>query len=132
MQRGLGLIEVLIVLAVTGILAAIAYPSYSDQLRRAARSEVIGLLQDAALRLERHKARTGQYANPDPQVPPLPVGTRYYRLLAQRDDDSFVLLARRLPDGLMADDRCGDFQLDQAGVRGNPGAGMPAEDCWGR
>lgn len=51
MQQGLSLIELLIVLAVTGILAAIAYPSYSDQLRRAARSEVVGLLHDAALRL---------------------------------------------------------------------------------
>lgn len=37
MQQGLSLMELLIVLAVTGILAAIAYPSYSDQLRRAAR-----------------------------------------------------------------------------------------------
>ncbi|ANY88357.1 MULTISPECIES: type IV pilin protein [Pseudomonas] len=132
MQRGLGLIELLIVLAVTGILAAIAYPSYSDQLRRAARSEVVGLLQDAALRLERHRVRTGRYADPDPQVPPLPAGTRHYRLQAQRDDDSFVLVARRLPASTMADDRCGDFQLDQAGVRDNPGAGMPVEDCWGR
>ncbi|MBF8754881.1 type IV pilin protein [Pseudomonas guariconensis] len=132
MQRGLGLIELLIVLAVTGILAAIAYPSYSEQLRRAARSEVVGLLQDAALRLERHRARAGQYADPDPKVPPLPAGTRHYRLQAQRTDDSFVLLARRLPAGSMADDRCGDFQLDQAGVRDNLGAGMPVEDCWGR
>ena len=65
MQQGLSLIELLIVVAVTGILAAIAYPSYSDQLRRAARSEVVGLLHDAALRLERHRVRTGQYAEGD-------------------------------------------------------------------
>ena len=69
MQQGLSLIELLIVLAVTGILAAIAYPSYSDQLRRAARSEVVGLLHDAALRLERHRVRTGQYAEGDPALP---------------------------------------------------------------
>ncbi len=68
----------------TGILAAIAYPSYSDQLRRAARSEVVGLLHDAALRLERHRVRTGQYAEGDPA---LPGGTRHYSLQAQRDSD---------------------------------------------
>ncbi|MFJ4348234.1 type IV pilin protein [Pseudomonas sp. NPDC089401] len=128
MQQGMSLIELLIVVAVTGILAAIAYPSYSDQLRRAARGEVVGLLQDAALRLERHRVRTGQYAEGDLQ---LPAANRHYRLLAQRDSDTFTLTAQRLPDALMADDRCGDFQLDQAGVQRNPGAVESSERCWG-
>ncbi|WGV18574.1 MULTISPECIES: type IV pilin protein [unclassified Pseudomonas] len=128
MQQGLSLIELLIVLAVTGILAAIAYPSYNDQLRRAARSEVVGLLHDAALRLERHRASTGQYAEGDPAMPD---GTRYYSLQARRDSDTFTLHARRLPGGLMAQDRCGDFQLDQAGVRRNPGAVEDGVHCWG-
>ncbi|MFG0400685.1 type IV pilin protein [Pseudomonas sp. zjy_11] len=128
MQQGLSLIELLIVLAVTGILAAIAYPSYSDQLRRAARSEVVGLLHDAALRLERHRVRTGQYAEGDLV---LPEGTRYYSLQAQRGSDTFTLRARRLPHGLMAQDGCGDFQLDQAGVQHNPGAVEHGPHCWG-
>lgn len=128
MQQGLSLIELLIVVAVTGILAAIAYPSYSEQLRRAARREVVGLLQDAALRLERHRVRTGQYAEGDPA---LPSGNRYYSLHAQRDSDTFLLLARRLPHGLMAQDRCGDFQLDHAGVHSNLGSLDSSEQCWG-
>ncbi|MGN8257716.1 type IV pilin protein [Pseudomonas sp. SMSB3] len=128
MQQGMTLIELLIVVAVTGILAAIAYPSYSDQLRRAARSEVVGVLHDAALRLELHRARTGQYAEGDP---PLPSASRYYRLHVERQADAFTLIARRLPTGLMADDRCGDFQLDQAGAQRNPGATGSAERCWG-
>ncbi|MGY4524289.1 type IV pilin protein [Pseudomonas sp. UBA4617] len=128
MQQGFSLIELLIVLAVIGILAAIAYPSYHDQLRRAARSEAVGLLQDAALRLERHRVLTGQYAEGEPG---LPVGNRYYDLQAQRDKDIFTLRARRLPGGLMAQDRCGDFQLDQAGVRSNPGAVGDSAHCWG-
>ncbi|CAM3917102.1 Fimbrial protein MS11-D1 [Pseudomonas reidholzensis] len=131
MQQGLSLIELLLVVAVTGMLAAIAYPSYSDQLRRAARSEVAGLLQDAALRLERQHARTGQYADSDLAPVPLPAGSRYYSLQAQRDIDSFRLLARRLPRGFMADDRCGDFALDQAGVRANPGSQGDTQRCWG-
>ncbi|MEN5240247.1 MULTISPECIES: type IV pilin protein [Pseudomonas] len=131
MQRGLSLIELLIVVALIGMLAAIAYPSYSEQLRRAARSEVVGLLQDAALRLARHHARVGSYADNEQLVTPLPMGNRYYRLQARRETDSFTLLAVRLPDGIMAQDRCGDFQLDQAGVRSNPGAGDNVELCWG-
>jgi type IV pilus assembly protein PilE len=120
MQRGLSLIELLIVVALIGMLAAIAYPSYSDPLRRAA-LEVVGLLQDAALRLARHHTRVGGYADNDQLVTPLPAGNRYYQLQARRDADSFTLLATRLPSGMMAHDSCGDFQLDQAGVRSNPG-----------
>lgn len=127
MQQGLSLIELLIVLAVTGILAAIAYPAYSDHLRQAARSEVAGLLHDAALRLERHRVLTGQYAEGELY---LPAGNRDYSLQALRDSDTFTLRALRLPQGRMADDRCGDFQLDHAGVRGNPGA-IDSTHCWG-
>ncbi|MDH0304684.1 MULTISPECIES: type IV pilin protein [unclassified Pseudomonas] len=131
MQRGLGLIELLIVVAVIGMLAAIAYPSYSDQLRRAARSEVVGLLQDVALRLEQHRARAGGYADTEQLTITLPAGNRYYRLQARRDSDGFLLLATRLPRAFMADDRCGDFRLDQAGVRDNPGSSEGSDACWG-
>ena len=131
MQRGLGLIELLIVVALTGMLAAIAYPSYNDQLRRAARIEVVGLLQDAALRLEQHRAHAGEYVDNDQLTTPLPAGNRYYRLQARRDSETFALLAIRLPDALMAHDRCGDFQLEHTGVRSNPGGSEAAVTCWG-
>ncbi|WP_248917474.1 type IV pilin protein [Pseudomonas entomophila] len=131
MQRGLGLIELLIVVALTGMLAAIAYPSYSDQLRRAARIEVAGLLQDVALRLEQHRARVGEYVDNEQLTTPLPAGNRYYRLQARRDSETFTLLAIRLPDSLMAHDRCGDFQLEHTGMRGNPGGGEDTVACWG-
>ncbi|MFV3405413.1 MULTISPECIES: type IV pilin protein [Pseudomonas] len=131
MQQGFGLIESLIVVALIGMLAAIAYPSYNDALRRAARSEVVGVLHDAALRLERHHARVGGYADSQQLSTPLPVGSRYYRLQALRDEDSFTLLATRLSGTLMAHDPCGDFQLDQAGVRDNPGGSEGFVACWG-
>ena len=129
MQQGLSLIELLIVVAVSGILAAIAYPAYNEQLRRAARSEAVGLLHEAALRLERHHARSGQYSDTDQHKLSLPADSRYYRLQLQRDDASFRLQAQRLPTGLMAQDQCADYQLDQAGVRSNPGS-QDAADCW--
>ncbi|QXH55970.1 type IV pilin protein [Pseudomonas maumuensis] len=131
MQRGLGLIELLIVVALIGMLATIAYPSYSDQLRRAARGEVVGLLQDAALRLEQHRAYVGGYADTEQLVTVLSAGSRYYRLQAQRDEDAFILLARRVTETFMVDDRCGDFRLDHAGVRDNPGGSEDEQTCWG-
>ena len=130
-QRGLSLIELLLVVTVVGMLAGIAYPSYSDQVRRAARAEAIGMLQDSALRLERHYSRAGQYADSEAAVTPLPLGSRYYSLAAERGEQSFRLIARRLPGALMEQDRCGDFSLDQVGVQGNLGANGDTSECWG-
>jgi len=131
-QKGLSLIELLIVIAVVGILASIAYPSYRDQVRTTARTDVVSLLYASALQLERHYARAGQYSDSDSEQTSLASGTAHYSLQAVRDIESFRLLARRLPGGLMAADHCGDYELDQAGVRGNPGsAGEAGGRCWG-
>ncbi|KJJ99584.1 MULTISPECIES: type IV pilin protein [Pseudomonas] len=131
-QKGLSLIELLIVIAVVGILASIAYPSYSDQVRKAARTEVVGVLFTSAQQLQRHYSRAGQYSDSEAVVTPLVSGTDHYSLHAVRDKESFTLLARRLPGGLMTADRCGDYVLDQAGVRGNRQSAEDAsKGCWG-
>lgn len=131
-HRGLSLIELLIVVAVVGILASIAYPSYRDTVKKAARNEIAGLLFDSAQQLERHRARTGQYADTDAVTTPLPSGTGHYSLHASRDVEGFSLLARRRIGGLMGGDACGDFTLDHQGVRGNPQAGAGVGGgCWG-
>lgn len=49
-SRGFTLIELMIVVAVVGILAAIAYPSYQDQVRRSARSAAQQFMMDVASR----------------------------------------------------------------------------------
>ncbi|PSS56627.1 type IV pilin protein [Pseudomonas sp. BBP2017] len=132
MQKGLSLIELLIVIAVLGILVSIAYPGYSDQVRKAARTEIVGLLFTSAQQLERHYSRAGQYSDDETLVTPLASGTAHYRLQAVRDKESFSLLARRLPEGLMMADPCGDYALDQAGVRSNPeSVGNAGSGCWG-
>jgi len=131
-QKGLSLIELLIVIAVVGILASIAYPGYSDQVRKTARTEIVGLLFTSAQQLERHYSRAGQYSDSETQVTLLASGTAHYRLQAVRDKESFTLLARRLPGGLMMADPCGDYVLDQMGVRGNPeSVGDAGSGCWG-
>ena len=64
MQRNAGftLIEMLITVAVLSILAAIAYPSYQDQVRKSRRAEAQSLLMDIGTRQQQRLLDVRSYA----------------------------------------------------------------------
>lgn len=65
-RKGITLIEMLIVVAIIGIIAAVAIPGYLGQQRKAARTEASSNLQNLRLLQEQFFAENGRYApNPD-------------------------------------------------------------------
>ena len=136
--NGFTLIEVMIVVAIVGILVAIALPSYVEHVRRSKRSDAKAVLLENAQILERQMSIVNKY-NSDTVNPPITVspagatGTDVnYNVTivygAGANATSFTLSAA--PVNAMALDGCGTYTLNNAGLR-TVSSGTVA-DCWNR
>lgn len=138
MSKGFTLIELMIVVAIVGILAAVAYPSYTEYVKKTHRSEIAGLLSATAQSLERFYSRNGQYS--DVTGPPavaftLPAGNAYYTIAATtRTATAYTLTATPIAGTVMAGDKCGNFVIDNTGLRNNTNvtSGATPLVCWSR
>lgn len=61
-RNGFSLIELMVALAVAGILAAIAYPAYTSHMQRARRSDAIAALTAVMQAQERYRSNRSSYA----------------------------------------------------------------------
>ena len=62
-QKAFTLIELMIVVAIVGILAGIAYPSYQDSVRKSRRADAKAALMGFANAMERHYTENNNYCD---------------------------------------------------------------------
>ena len=60
--HGFTLIELMVVITIVAILAAVAIPAYSNQVRRSHRADAVAGASDIQLRQERYRATHATYA----------------------------------------------------------------------
>lgn len=127
-NKGFTLIEMMIVVAIIGILAAIAYPSYDEYVKRANRTEGQAFLNDVAARQERYFSQNNKYIN---DVTKLGLSsanspTQKYAVSIVLTAGSYTLTAEQK----FNDSKCGNLTLTGLGVKGRSGTGKTIEDCW--
>jgi type IV pilus assembly protein PilE len=146
--KGFTLVEVMIVVVVIAILAAIAFPSYQESIRKSRRAEAKSALLQAAQILERCFTEFNSYIDPrcdalidaggafiDPTSDVAPFnGEGYYSITdvgATLTAVTYTLRATPTAIGGQDNDTiCTSFELDHTGKKESNGAGNDNANCW--
>jgi type IV pilus assembly protein PilE len=129
-QYGFTLVEVMIVVAIIGILAAIAFPAYTESVAKGRRSKATSQLMQAQQWMERFYSENYAYdkdtTNASPVTrfnvsfatvpPPGESATAYYNIsLSNLTATTYTIRAVRATS--MANDACGDMTIDNLGKK---------------
>ena len=128
----------MIVVAVIGLLAAVALPSYQNSVRKARRADARSALVTTAQMLERYATERGVsgYSTATvsdaagPTVVAKATTDNGYYLLSFANITATAFTLRAVPQGAQASDICATFTLDERGVRGLVGSTRPVTECW--
>ena len=134
-ESGYTLLEIVLTLAITGILVALAQTAWQQHRYRIGRSDATGALLTVALHQEAFYLETGRYASAVGPAPPaglgLPGTERGWYRLELRDADAAGYRALAIPfagSPQARDERCRGFSIDAAGRRDSWPS--PPAVCW--
>jgi type IV pilus assembly protein PilE len=132
--RGVTLIELVVVIAIVGLLAAIAVPSYRQYVLRANRAEAKSAMLNIAAAQEKFYVQNNTYAT-NAQLSTAPPGglgiaatteKGYYTVSIANGADATSFSATATATGSQAaDSHCVTFTINQSGAKS-----ATSTDCW--
>ena len=136
-QLGFTLIELMITVAIAAILAAIAYPSYTQYIVRANRSAAQSFILNLANKQEQYMLDQRQYANTLALLgyasTPADISKNYTvgdpAVNNAATPPTYIITATAINNQLSRDGKCKDLTIDQTGAKGITGTGTVAS-CW--
>ncbi|CAK0772568.1 type IV pilus assembly protein PilE [Gammaproteobacteria bacterium] len=145
-SSGFTLMELVIAVAVIGILTVIAYPNYQRSIQKARRADAKSVLLQASQWMERFYTINNRYdQNLSGTVvtdstlflssgltkAPISGSTKYYSIsVTAPSKTTFTISAVPISGTPQATDACKTLTLDQIGTRGTSSTTMTADDCW--
>lgn len=140
-QSGFTLIEIMIVIAIVGIVTAIAFPSYRDYTQRAGRADGQAKLMEVMQAQERFYSQNQTYTT-NLGAGGLGYGVaanaavasdeRRYNITAAACAGAIARCVALTADAVgqqVSDTQCGDLTLDSRGTKGEGGT-LTVQDCW--
>ena len=147
-RTGFSLIELMIVIVIVGVLAAIAYPAFIDSIRKGRRAEAFAALTAVQQAQERWRANNSSYSSDLTSAPPSGLGQNastpnsYYTIsLANSGSATYEAIATAVSGSTQANDancaklgvRTLNGNLSYAGgAAADSLTYAPSQACWSR
>lgn len=140
-ESGFTLTELMIVVVVLAVISAVAIPSYRENVRKARRAEVRGLMIQNSQFMERFFTENSRYdrringtavALPVLQSPQSGDALYTISLTPAAGQTTYTIRADPVAGKSMAGDACGSFTVTNLGVKGNVNvlSPMTSDKCW--
>lgn len=136
-NAGFTLIEIMITVAIIGILAAIALPSYQEYIAKSRRAEATTVMLEAGQYMRRYYSANDSFTTTLPSgltnIPRDQSTNQNYKVAATVNTTSFTITATVQSTGPMANDKCGTYSFTSQGAKLNTKGVVNnglIEGCW--